>query len=305
VSFSSHNTLTRRKEPFRSLEPGVVRMYNCGPTVYNRQHIGNFRAFLFADLLRRWLEYRATRCAMVMNITDVGHLTDDVLGEGDDKIEARARKEGLDPWKISRETPRPSLSDLARLGVRKALIYPRATDHIGEMLEMIDGLIAKGCAYVVGGDVYFDVTRFDRYGRLSGNRLGELEAGARIAVREEKAQPGGLRPVEERSGPHHEVGDALRARRLPGLAHRVLGDGAQAPGGPARHPHRRRGQHLPRTTSARSRSRSFTGKPFATYWMHTKFLQVDGGKMSKRLGNVYSIDDVEARLQPRANCASR
>src|SRR5688572_23951424 len=150
------NTLTRAKEPFATLEPGVVRMYNCGPTVYGRQHIGNFRSFLFADLLRRWLEYRGFEVRQVMNITDVGHLVDDA-DQGEDKLEKRAREQRLDPWQISRENTRAFLEDLRTLGIKPALVYPRATEHIPEMLAIIDGLLERGYAYQVGGNVYFDV----------------------------------------------------------------------------------------------------------------------------------------------------
>src|SRR5262249_28100168 len=117
VAFLVFNTLTKRKEAFAPREPGVVRMYNCGPTVYNRQHIGNFRTFLFADTLRRWLEYLGLEVRQVMNITDVGHLTDDERGEGEDKIEVQARRERKDPWQISREYTRQFLDDIAELGL--------------------------------------------------------------------------------------------------------------------------------------------------------------------------------------------
>src|SRR5688500_5403334 len=141
MSFEVHNSLTRKKQAFRSLEPGVVRMYNCGPTVYSRAHIGNFRAFLFADLLRRWLEHSGYVVRQVMNVTDVGHLTDEMAGAGEDRIEAAARREGLDPWKIAESYTQLFLKDLALLGIQPAMFYPRASDHIPEMIEIIEGLI--------------------------------------------------------------------------------------------------------------------------------------------------------------------
>ena len=181
MSFEVHNSLTKRKEVFRPLEPGVVRMYNCGPTVYNRAHIGNFRAFLFADLLRRWLEHSGYKVLQVMNITDVGHLTDEVAGVGEDRIEAAARKQGLDPWKIAEGYTQMFLTDLAKLGIQPAMVYPRASAHVPEMIEIIEGLIAKGNAYETGGNVYFEVRTFPRYGRLSGNKIDDTEAGARCS----------------------------------------------------------------------------------------------------------------------------
>src|SRR5688572_12582542 len=186
MSFEVYNSLSRRKEAFRSLEPGLVRMYNCGPTVYSRAHIGNFRAFLFADLLRRWLERSGYEVRQIMNVTDVGHLTDDVGGDGEDRMEAAARREGSDPWKIAEHYTKLFLEDREKLGIQPAMAYPRASQHVAEMVEIIEALIAKGHAYQAGGNVYFDVKSFPRYGLLSGNRVEETEAGARVAVREDK-----------------------------------------------------------------------------------------------------------------------
>jgi cysteinyl-tRNA synthetase len=301
MAFVVYNTLTKEKEPFRSLEPGVVRMYNCGPTVYSRPHIGNFRTFLFSDVLRRWLEYRGFEVRQVMNITDVGHLTDDERGEGEDKIEARARREKLDPWQISGAIAAQFLQDIADLGFERALAYPRATDHIPEMLEMIDALVAKGYAYRVGGDVYFEVAKFPRYGRLSGNRVEDLEAGARIEVREEKRHPADF--ALWKSDPKHLMKWATHygPDGFPGwhiecsaMAKKHLGDRIDIHTG---------GEDniFPHHESEIAQTEAFTGQPFATYWMHAKFLQVDGGKMSKRLGNVYTLDDVRAKgFEPRA-----
>ncbi len=295
MSFVVYNTLAKKKEPFESLEPGVVRMYNCGPTVYSRPHVGNYRAFLFADTLRRWLEYSGFEVRQVMNITDVGHLTDDVAGEGEDKIEAQARKNKLDPWEISRSITKQFFDDLEALGVRKAKVYPRASDHIPEMVEMIAGLVKSGYAYQVGGNVYFDVAKFPRYGALSGNRVQELEAGARIAVRDEKKHPEDF--ALWKSDPHHVMkwATSLGPDGFPGwhiecsaMARKHLGDRLDIHTG---------GEDnvFPHHECEIAQSESFTGKPFARFWMHSKFLQVDGGKMSKSLGNVYTLDDVRAR----------
>ncbi|MDP6839556.1 MAG: cysteine--tRNA ligase, partial [Planctomycetota bacterium] len=189
MTLKVYNTLTRAKETFKPLQEGEVRMYNCGPTVYNIQHIGNFRAFLFADLLRRWLEASGYAVRQVMNITDVGHLTDDEHDEGEDKIEAMARRSGKDPWAISRQYTDKFLEDMGQLGVREPEARPRATDYVEPMAKMVEELIEKDFAYQVGGNVYFDVTRFENYGKLSGNRQEDLEAGARIAINDEKRNP--------------------------------------------------------------------------------------------------------------------
>jgi cysteinyl-tRNA synthetase len=299
MSFQVFNSLTRKLEPFRTLEPGVARMYNCGPTVYNRPHVGNYRAFLFADTLRRWLEYRGYRVEQVMNITDVGHLTDDG-DEGEDKLEKQAKKEKLDPWEISRKVAAQFFADLKALGVRPAKVYPKASDHIPEMVEIIEGLLAKGHAYETGGNVYFDVKSFPSYGKLSGNKVEELDAGARIAVREDKrnpedfalwkSDPAHIMKWATRFGPHGFPGWHIECSAM---ARKHLGDRLDIHTG---------GEDniFPHHECEIAQTESFTGQPFATFWMHSKFLQVDGGKMSKSLGNVYTLDDVAAKgYQPR------
>ena len=301
MTFRVFNTLSKQKEVFTPREAGKVRMYNCGPTVYNRQHIGNFRSFLFADVLRRWLEYLGLEVMQVMNITDVGHLTDDADVEGEDKIEAQARRERLDPQKIADGYAKQFLEDVAALGVRAPFAYPRATDHIPEMLEIIEGLISKGHAYEADGNVYFDVTTFPEYGRLSGNKVEDLEAGARVEVRSDKRHPADfalwksdpkhLMRWESRYGPDGFPGWHIECSAM---ARKLLGDELDIHTG---------GEDnvFPHHECEIAQSESFTGKPFARYWMHAKFLQVDGGKMAKSLGNVYTLDDVAERgFQPRA-----
>ncbi|TAJ09741.1 MAG: cysteine--tRNA ligase, partial [Planctomycetota bacterium] len=300
MSFQVYNTLTKQKEEFRPLEPGVVRMYNCGPTVYSRAHIGNMRTFLLADLLRRWLELAGYDVRQVMNITDVGHLTDDDAGEGEDKIEAQARREKKDPWAISKHYADLFKADLAKLSFRPPHVHPHASEHVPEMLEMIDGLLASGHAYVAGEDVYFDVAKFPRYGRLSGNRVAELEAGSRIAVREEKRNPedfalwksdaAHLMKWKSRFGEHGFPGWHIECSAM---SRKHLGEQLDIHTG---------GEDniFPHHECEIAQSEAFSGKPFARYWMHARFLQVDGGKMSKRLGNCYSLDDVVAKgYEPR------
>jgi len=290
-----YNSLTRRKEPLELPEEGVVRMHNCGPTVYGRQHIGNFRSFLFADLLRRWLEYQGLRVIQVMNITDVGHLTDDADMDGDDKIEAQARREKKDPQKIADSYAEMFLADIAELGVRPPELYPRASDHIPEMLGIIEDLIEKGFAYESGSNVYFDVTKFAAYGRLSGNKVADLEAGARIEVREDKRHPADF--ALWKSDPHHLMKWPSRfgPDGFPGwhiecsaMALKHLGEQIDIHTG---------GEDnvFPHHECEIAQSECHTGKPFARYWMHAKFLQVDGGKMAKSLGNIYTLDDVRER----------
>ncbi len=299
MSLQVYNSLTKRKEAFEPIEPGKVRMYNCGPTVYGRAHIGNLRSFLFADILRRWLEHEGYEVTQVMNITDVGHITADA-DEGEDKLVAQAKKEGRDPWKISEQHTAQFLEDLDALGFRKASVYPRATQHIPEMLEMIDGFVESGHAYRAGDNVYFDVSSFERYGRLSGNKVEDLDAGARIDVLEEKRHPADfalwksdphhLMKWESHYGPHGFPGWHIECSAM---ARKHLGDHIDIHTG---------GEDniFPHHECEIAQSEAFTGEPFANYWMHAKFLQVDGGKMSKSLGNVYTLADIaEHGFRPR------
>ncbi|MFT5286378.1 MAG: cysteinyl-tRNA synthetase [Planctomycetota bacterium] len=294
LTFVVYNTRSHRKEAFETLEDGVVRMYNCGPTVYNRQHIGNFRSFLFADILRRWLEYIGYEVKQVMNITDVGHLLEDA-DEGEDKIEAQARREKRDPLAISQGYAANFLEDLKTLDFAEAMLYPRASDHIPEMLEIIQGLIEKGYAYQVGGNVYYDVNKFARYGELSGNKVEDLEAGKRIEVNQEKrnaadfalwkSDPKHLMKWETEFGPDGFPGWHIECSAM---ARKHLGDQIDLHTG---------GEDnvFPHHECEIAQTEAFTDKTFASYWMHAKFLQVDGGKMSKSLGNVYTLDDIEER----------
>ena len=289
-----YNTLTRRVEPFRPLEAGRVRMYHCGPTVYQRPHIGNHRAFLFADLLRRVFELFGYEVQQVMNLTDVGHLLEDAE-EGEDKLEAEARRRRLDPWQIVETVSRQFFEDLDALGVRRADVYPRATEHIPEMVEMIRGLLEKGHAYRVGDNVYFEVATFPEYGKLSGNRVEDLVAGARLDPNPEKkhpadfalwkSDPAHIMKWETEFGPHGFPGWHIECSAM---SRRYLGDSFDIHTG---------GEDnvFPHHECEIAQSEAFSGRPFVSYWMHTRFLQVDGGKMSKSLGNVYTLDDLRER----------
>ncbi len=295
-----YNSLTRQKELFEPIEKGKVRMYNCGPTVYGRAHIGNMRSYLFADLLRRWLDYLGYEVRQVMNITDVGHMQGDDEDAGEDKMEVQARKENRTPLEISQQFTAMFMEDKLALGILDAHVYPRATEHIDEMLEMIDGLIEKGYAYRVGDNVYFDVLKFERYGKLSGNRVEDLDAGARIAINEEKRHPADfalwksdplhLMKWNNRYGEHGFPGWHIECSAM---ARAHLGDEIDIHTG---------GEDnvFPHHECEIAQTEAFTGRPFARYWMHARFLQVDGGKMSKSLGNVYTISDiVERGYEPR------
>jgi len=266
-------------------------MYHCGPTVYQRPHIGNYRAFLFADLLRRVFEARGLEVQQVMNLTDVGHLVDDA-DDGEDKLEAQARKDRVDPWELTRRVSAQFFADLDALGVLPAHAYPKATDHIDDMVAMVRVLIEKGHAYRVGDNVYFSVQSFAGYGRLSGNRIDDLEAGARVEVNLEKRHPADFALWKSDARHIMKWATEFGSDGFPGwhiecsaMSRRHLGDRFDLHTG---------GEDnvFPHHECEIAQSEAFLGGPWVALWMHTKFLQVDGGKMSKSLGNVYSLDDL-------------
>jgi cysteinyl-tRNA synthetase len=293
-----YDSLRGRLEAFEPIHPGEVRMYNCGPTVYKRPHVGNYRAFLTADLLRRTFELLGYRVTQIMNITDVGHLTEDDLADaaGDDKLQREAARRSLDPWQIAREVEAEFREDLRALRVRDAHAYPRATDHVPEMIEMIESLVAKGHAYVADGNVYFDVRSFERYGALSGNTLEQLEAGAsgRVEERSEKRNPLDF-ALWKRDPKHLMQWDSPFGRGFPGwhiecsaMARKYLGDRLDVhSGGPD--------NKFPHHECEIAQSESVTGEPFARFWVHCGRLEVGGRKMSKREGTLYTIPDLAER----------
>jgi cysteinyl-tRNA synthetase len=287
-----HNTLTRKVEEFAPSTPGAVRMYNCGPTVYSSPHIGNFRTFLLSDLLRRFFEWKGLKVTQVMNLTDVGHLLEDAE-EGEDKLEAAAKKEKVRAIDIAQRYTDEFFAALDYLGFRKAHHYPKATEHIPEMIAMIETLVAKGVAYAVpSGNVYFDIAKFPAYGRLSGNTAEHLEAGARIEVNPEKRDPRdfALWKVDPR---HQMQWDSPWGRGFPGwhiecsaMSKKYLGETLDVHTG---------GEDnvFPHHECEIAQSEAANGKPFVRHWLHARHLLVDNTKMSKRLGNVHTIEGLK------------
>jgi cysteinyl-tRNA synthetase len=290
------NGLTKRLEDFVPLEEGKVRMYNCGPTVYKRQHIGNFRAFLFADHLRRTLERFGYEVTQIMNITDVGHLTEDDVADarGEDKLAKEAKLRDRTPWDIAREQEQWFLEDLAKLFVQPAHKYPRATDYVAEMIVMIESLIESGHAYAVDGNVYFDVGSFPAYGALSGNTLEHLTAGAsgRVEDRADKRSPHDF-ALWKHDEKHLMQWDSPWGSGFPGwhiecsaMSRKLLGDTLDIhTGGPD--------NKFPHHECEIAQSESVTGKPFVRFWMHCGWLEIGGQKMAKRAGKAYSIPELE------------
>ncbi|MEZ0396608.1 MAG: cysteine--tRNA ligase [Anaerolineales bacterium] len=275
-----YNTLTRQKEEFQTLEPGKVRMYVCGVTVYSEAHVGHAMSALVFDIIRRYLIYRGYEVKFVMNYTDV-----------DDKIIARANQMGVDPFELAEGYIRDYQRNLTDLNVLPATANPRATQTMDKIQAMIQGLIDKGYAYAASnGDVYFRVAQFDEYGKLSGRRLEDMQAGARIEVGEQKEHPMDF-ALWKAAKPGEPAWDSPWGKGRPGwhiecsaMNLAELGEQIDIHGG---------GNDLifPHHENEIAQSEAFTGKPFARYWMHNGMLQLGGEKMSKSTGNLITINE--------------
>jgi cysteinyl-tRNA synthetase len=294
-----HDSLSGETRAFEPLHPGEVRMYNCGPTVYRRNHIGNYRAYMLADLLRRTFEYEGWRVVQIMNITDVGHLTEDDVADaqGEDKLVAEARRRGvLDPYQIARQVEAWFHQDRAALRIRDAERYPRATEHVPEMIAMIEALIASGHAYAAGGSVYFSVESFPRYGALSGNTVSALSAGAggRVEERSDKRNPHDF-ALWKRDDKHLMQWDSPWGRGFPGwhiecsaMSRKYLGDTLDVhTGGPD--------NRFPHHECEIAQSECVTGRTFVRFWLHCGRLELGGRKMSKSSGEILTVPDLLAR----------
>ena len=279
-----YNTLTRRLEEFEPIEGKRARMYTCGPTVYDYAHIGNFRAYVFEDILRRHLEWSGYEVMQVMNLTDV-----------DDKTIKGAREKGVPLKEYTSEYVKAFFNDLEALNIEKAEIYPAATDHVEEMIALIDQIIKKGHAYVSEeGSVYYDVNSFANYGRLSGIQKSGLKAGARIASDEyEKANVADFalwKAWSEEDG--DVVWESPWGRGRPGwhiecsaMSTKYLGESFDIHTGGI-------DNMFPHHENEIAQSEAASGKPFVKYWMHCGYLVVDGAKMSKSLGNFHTLRQI-------------
>ncbi|HAJ77563.1 MAG TPA: cysteine--tRNA ligase [Clostridiales bacterium] len=289
-----YNTLTRRKEVFEPIQKDAVRMYSCGPTVYSYAHIGNLRAYIFMDTLRRVLKYNGYKIDGVMNITDVGHLTSDA-DSGEDKMEKASKKENKSPFEIADFYTKWFLEDCKKLNIDLPEKLAKATDHIQDMINFVEGLVKNDMAYVVDGNVYFDVKKLKNYGRLSGINLDDLKAGARIAVNEQKRSPYDFALWIKAPENHIMKWQSPWGLGYPGwhiecsaMSRKYLGDTFDIHTGGV--------DHIPvHHENELAQSEGLTGKLQAKFWMHVEFLQVDGGKMSKSLGNCYRIEELEEK----------
>ncbi|MBI4458028.1 cysteine--tRNA ligase [Candidatus Uhrbacteria bacterium] len=284
------NSLSKKKQSFRPLKRGRVSMYNCGPTVYDYVHIGNMRSFLLADLLRRYLEHKGLQVTQIMNITDVGHMLHDA-DVGEDKIEAAAKKENKTPQEVAAFFTEAFFKDIDRLNVRRAGVYPKASDHVNEMIAIIAKLLANGHAYRVGNDVYFDVSSFPDYGKLSGNTVQGLNPGARIDVREEKKHPADF-ALWIHNPKHLMQWESPWGPGYPGwhiecsaMSMKYLGETIDIHTGGE-------DNKFPHHECEIAQSEGSTGQPFSRFWLHVTHLLVDGEKMAKSKGNFYRLDDL-------------
>lgn len=290
------NTLGRRMEEFQPLVRGHVKVYTCGPTVYSYAHIGNFRAYLFADILRRTLRYNGYAVTQVRNITDVGHLTNETLSTGVDKMEAAARSQNASPWDIARHITEVFLEDARRLNIETPEYMPRATEYIETMIDLIEELVNRGYAYASDGNVYFDVTKFPKYGALSGNTIEDLIGGHRIEVGEGKKSPADF-SVWRSAGPDKIMRwDSPWGSGVPGW-HLECSAMAIDLLGPEIDIHTGGEDHVfPHHEDEIAQSEAATGRRFSRFWLHNGWLQIgDDMKMSKSLGNIFTVKDLMNR----------
>lgn len=290
-----YNTLTRKKEEFNTVDgSNKVRTYSCGPTVYSYAHIGNMRTYVFMDLLRRVLQYEGYKVKGVMNVTDVGHLLSD-SDDGEDKMQKAAAEQHKSPYEIAEFYSRVFFDDLKKLNIQKPELTPKATEHIDCMLDFVKQLVEKGYGYETSDGIYFDISKANAYGKLSGAKIDEQLAGARVEVNGEKRHPADFALWKKAPKEHIMQWDSPWGKSYPGwhiecsaMSRKYLGDEFDIHTGGV--------DHIPiHHENEIAQSEALTGKIPARFWMHGEFMQVDGGKMSKSLGNTYTIAQLEQK----------
>lgn len=276
-----YNTLTGKKEEFVPIDPDEIKIYVCGPTVYNYFHLGNARPFVVFDTLRRYLEYKGYKVKFVQNFTDV-----------DDKIINKAREEGVSASDISEKYIREYYKDAEKLNVKKATVHPKVTENIKEITDFISTLIDKGYAYDVNGDVYYSTRKFKGYGKLSGQNIEDLEAGARIQVGDLKRDPMDFALWKAKKSEDEIAWESPWGQGRPGwhiecsvMSNKYLGDTIDIHAG---------GQDLefPHHENEIAQTEAYTGKKFANYWMHNGFITINKEKMAKSRGNFFMVRDI-------------
>lgn len=281
-----YNTLNRKKEEFIPQIPGKVSMYVCGPTVYNYFHVGNARPFMMFDVLRRYLEYRGYEVTYVQNFTDV-----------DDKIIQRANQDGTDSLTISEKYIVEYFKDADALGIKRATVHPKVTDTIPEIIRFVETLIQKGFAYESNGDVYFDTTRYEGYGKLSKQSIEDLDSGARVEVNEQKKNPVDF-ALWKAYKPGEPYWESPWGKGRPGwhiecsvMSTKFLGETLDIHAG---------GQDLifPHHENEIAQSEAYSGKPYVRYWLHNGYINIDNEKMSKSKGNFFTVRDILKEYEP-------
>jgi cysteinyl-tRNA synthetase len=293
-----YNSLTRSKEIFEPLNPDMVTMYVCGPTVYGHAHLGHAKSYVSFDVVVRWLRHLGYRVKYIQNITDVGHLTDDA-DEGEDKIARQARKEQTDPMEIAQFYTRSFYEDMDRLGVERPNIAPTATGHIPDQIQLIATLLEKGHAYEVNGNVYFSVASFPGYGKLSGRTTGEArQPGGRVESRSEKRDPADFALWKKAEPGHLMKWSSPWSEGYPGwhaecsaMAMKYLGQTIDIHGGGMEN-------KFPHHECEIAQSEAATGRPYVRYWMHNNMVTVNGTKMGKSLGNFINLKDIFEQFSP-------
>ncbi|MCL2861054.1 MAG: cysteine--tRNA ligase [Firmicutes bacterium] len=288
-----YNTLSRNKEKFEPMGKAVT-MYACGPTVYNYAHIGNMRTYVFLDLLRRGLRLNGFKLKGVLNITDVGHLLSDA-DEGEDKMVKAAKERKMSPWDIAKYFTEVFFKDCEKLNIGKSEIIAFATEHIKEMIDYVAELEKKGYAYETEDGIYFDVSKFESYGKLSRIKLDEQQAGKRVKLNTQKRNPYDFALWKKAEPNHIMQWESPWGMGFPGwhiecsaMAKKYLGQVFDIHSGGV--------DHIPiHHENEIAQSEALEGKKTVNYWLHGEFMLVDGGKMSKSLGNTYTISNLEER----------
>ena len=291
-----YNTMSRKKEEFKPLSDEAVTIYSCGPTVYSYAHIGNMRTYVFMDILRRILKLNGYNLKHVMNITDVGHLTSDG-DEGEDKMEKAAKSQKKTPWEIAAYYTGVFFGDLKKLNIESPELTPKATEHIDQMIDFVKVLCEKGYGYETDDGIYYDISKFPKYGRLSRANLEEQLAGAseRVEVNTQKRHPADFAIWKKAPKEHIMQWESPWGMGYPGwhiecsaMSREYLGDTFDIHTGGV--------DHIPiHHENEIAQSEALTGKKSVNYWMHSEFLLVDNGKMSKSLGNTYTVSDLESK----------
>jgi cysteinyl-tRNA synthetase len=296
MTIQVYNVLTRKKEAFKPIHEGRVNMYVCGPTVQDYSHIGHAKTYIAFDVIIRFLRHQGYDVLYVQNITDVGHL----LATGEDRILQKARTTSVEPMQVVEKYTRIYFDNMDALGVRRPDISPRASGHVPEQIEMVKELLKQEYAYEVNGSVYFDVSEFDEYGKLSGRKVEEMEEGARVAVLDEKHHPADFAIWKKAPDDHLLRWNSPWGEGYPGwhiecsaMARKYLGDTFDIHGGGI-------DNIFPHNECEIAQSEAATGKPFANYWLLTGSLTLEGVKMSKSLGNTLTINDALERWRPEA-----